>query len=650
MTIPTSFESVKAHLEIVQSDPTTLLNQSLIDKLKAELTENTDRVVPATLLTKISQLLPFVQEDPTPLTSLVIKATNYFTFTDLRSVDPPVNLVAGFQASSPPVNLLALSLLRKAGNVASDAAIVAGDSELVASLVELWLSTSSTAVAQSALEVIRALLEVDLASPLERNEYGNKGDERVGQGLMWRRMFTDRGVYGRLFSLCSLKDDGPGSMRKRDKTIAQGRLMSLLKKAGRLRWDIISRSQIPDIEKQYDSESLLHFAACRMVDKNDVLMHMNLLSFLRGLLKIDAPVLAARTYVQSASTFSSPALDFLISHNLHSTVLDQYLNDVQLDPVDAAYVTIPVTEYVSRYAELYPNHFLQNPQNLLDRILSRLVGAFSVSTHQWPRGSAPSAQLGLLSSLPRVMLVEATKRHLNPILTLPTSPPNNDVFDALARVFRGPSNVKVTDSMQLRSAGQTPTDWGKEAAAARILYFIYLNEHPNVWTEIVEAADILVMQEVALSAISFMRSIIRANWQPSTSGPASSDHTSRFTLPSEGELARLSPATQGFLPSTGLWAVLTPPALTTLLPWLFKPARKHGEFAAGGAADARQTVWKVATAKFSALRAFYTRLSESDDRTEEMEDIMRTVKQLVDGGPLGLLSESSVREVEATGL
>lgn len=648
MTFPTSYESVKSHLELVQRDPSTLLNQPLIDKLKAEITDKTDRVVPATLLTQISQLLPVIQEDPTPLTSLAIKATAYFTFTDLRSVDPPVNLVAGFQTSSPPVNLLALSLLRKAGWVASDAAIVAGDSELVASLVELWLSTPSTGVAQSALDAIRALMEVDLASPLERNESGHKKDEMVGQGLMWRRMFTDKGVYGRLFSLCSLKDDGPGSMQKRDKTIAQGRLMSLIKKTGKLRWDIISRSQIPEIEKQYGTESLLHFAACVMVDQSDVLMHMNLLKFLRGLLKIDAPGLVARTYVQSASTFSSPALDFLISHNLHSAILGQYLNETQLDPVDAAYVIGPVTGYVSRYAELYPNHFLQNPQSLLDRILSRIVGSFSIPSHQWAHGSAPTAQLGLLSSLPRVMLVEATKRHLNPILALPTTPPNNDVFDSLAKILRGPSNSKMTNSMQLSSSGQTPTDWGKEAAAARILYFIYLNEHGDFWTDIVGAADILIMQEVALSAIVFMRTVIKANWQLSA-GATSSDRTSRFNLPSEEELGRLSPATHGFLPSTGLWAVLTPPALGTVLPWLFKPPRKHGEFAAGGAADSRQTVFKVATAKFGALNALYTRLSESDDRSVEMDDIMRTVKQLVDAGPFGLLAPPG-REVEAAGL
>ena len=149
------------------------------------------------------------------------------------------DFVAGFKAPSPPINLLALSLLEKAGQAPSDAAIVAGDSELVASLVELWLSTSSTEVAQAALDTIWALLDIDNESPRE-----NGGDEKVGgQGLVWRRMFTDKDVYGTLLSICSLSDNGPGNLPKRDKTVAQGRLMGLLVRAGRLRWDIISTSQ-----------------------------------------------------------------------------------------------------------------------------------------------------------------------------------------------------------------------------------------------------------------------------------------------------------------------------------------------------------------------------------------------------------------------
>lgn len=650
MAVPSTYEEVSRHLQEVQQDPSVRLNASLFDKLKLELTETTDRKVPAALLTQISQLLPVLQEDPTPVTTLGIKATTYFTFSELRSIDPPINFIAGFQAPSPPINLLALALLRKAGHAPSDAAIVAGDSELVVSLVELWLSTTSTSVAQAALDALWALLEIDLASPLE-NGAGAQDDEPTGgQGLMWRRIFSDKDVYGRLFSLCSLSDDSPGSLPKRERTVAQGRLMGFLVKAGRLRWDLISTSQVPEVEARYRSSSLLQFAAREMVDKADVLMHMTLLNFFHDLLEIDAPGLTSRSYVQSASTFSSPALDFLIAHNVHSSILESYLDESRLDPVDANYLCGPIMTYVAQYAELYPNHLLQNPQSLLERILSRIASSLAISSAQWAHGPTPNGQLNVLSCLPRVLLVEATKHGLNPILALPTSPPSKEAFDALARILHGPPKLEEPQSMELNTAGQTATDWHKEAAAARVLYFIYQNHHATFWTDVVASADILAMKDISLAAISFTKAIVTANWQ-SLSGDVSSSvpGTTRYQLPSEEGLGRLSPSTQGALPASGAWVALTPPALTVLLPYLFKPPRSSAEFAVGGAGDVQNTAWKIATAKYDVLVALYEHLQKVGSDMEGFEDIIRTLAQRVREGPLGNVVQAGT-QVEAIGL
>lgn len=644
MAIPSTFDAVKSHLAAVQEDPSIALDTSLIDRLKLQLVESTDPIVPATLLSQISALLPVLQEDPTPLTTLAIKATTYVNFSDLRSIQPPINLVAGFKAPSPPINLLALSLLTKAGQTSSDAAIVAGDSGLVASLVELWLSTSSPAVAQAALDALWALLEADLASPLEKGEYDHSSyDGRAGQGLMWRRIFTDKDIYGLLFALCSLQDDAPGALSKRQRTIAQGRLICFLVKAGRLRWDIISESHVAEIEAKYQSKSLLHFAACRMIDSNDVLLHMTLLDFYRALLEIDAPGLMARGYVQSASTFSSPALDFLISEKLHSQVLEYYLDESQLDPVNLIYLSGPVMAYVSKYAECYPNHLLQNPTTLLDGIISRISRALAISSTQWAHGDVPTGHLAVLASLPRVSLIEAGKHGSNPLMTIPTSPPNGEALDALAKVFRGPARAHTSDSMDLNTAGHTPTDWQQEAAAARILYFLYLNQHPSFWTDIVAAADILAMKEVALSAINFMHSIVMANWQPLPPSSHAPRASSRYQLPSEESLGQLSPAMSGLLPLSGPWAILTPPALTTLLPYLFKPPRSYAEFVGGGAGDSQNTVWKVATAKHDVLVALHRRLQEIGGQMEGFEDILRTLQQRVKEGPLGPMQAGSTQ-------
>ncbi|KAJ5665064.1 uncharacterized protein N7477_007512 [Penicillium maclennaniae] len=649
MAIPSAFDALKSHLTKVQEDPSTFLDVTLIDRLKVQLLESTDPVVPATLLSQISALLPVLQEDPEPLTTLAIKATNYFSFTDLRAVDPPINLVAGFKAPSPPINLLALSLLAKAGQASSDAAIVAGDSELVAALVELWLSTSSTAVAQAALDALWALLEVDLASPLEKGEYEQTSEDgHAGQGLMWRRLFTDKDVYGILFGLCSLQNGAPGELSKRERTVAQGRLMVFLVKAGRLRWDIISKSHVSEIETEYQSKSLLHFAACRMVDQSDVLMHMTLLGFFRDVLEIDAPGLAARSSVQSTSTFSSPALDFLISENLHSNVLEYYLNESKLDSVDLVYLSGPIMAYMAKYAEAYPNHFLQSSPTVLEGVISRISRALAIPSIQWAHGEVPTGHLTILASLPRVLLIEAGKNGSNPLLSIPTNPPNEDALNTLGRVFHGPARTHVSDSMDLDSSGQTPTDWHHEAAAARMLYFQYLNSHSTFWTDVVAAADLLAMKEVALAALNFIRAIVMAKWQPLPPASHVSHTSSRFQLPSEESLGQLSPAMNGLLPLSGPWAVLTPPALTTLLPYLFKPPRSYSEFVSGGAGDTQSIVWKVATAKYDVLELLSHRLQQIGGQMEGLEDILRTLQQRVDDGPWGPVQPRNA-EIEAVG-
>ena len=648
-SIPVSYEDLRAHLAKVLEDPASPLDLRLIDLTKVELTENTAPDVIATLLKEVSQLLPVLQTDPTPLTELCIKATAHSTFTDIRSIDPPIDLLAGLEAPSSPINLLALSLLGKASKTPSETAMVAGDSELATSLVKRWLSTPSPDVAESALDVICQLLEVDLGRRSSAGECGGGHDERAGQGLMWRRMFTDKRVYGLLFSICSLDDGGPESLSKRDKTVAQGRLLNFLVKAGTLHWCMISRSQIKEIEAKHNSTSLLHYAACNMVDKDDLLMHITLLDFFRDLLAIDAPGLMVRTYIQSQFTFSSPALDFLISMQLHEAILDSYLHDSS-DNLDMIYLKDSVAAYVARYAELYPNHFLQNPQSMLDGILSSIHNSLSISPQQYALDLSPSDQLMVLSSLPRIMLVEATTRQLNPMSLVPTRPGNKAALNALAKIFHGPVIPETADSMQPFSSGQTPTDWGKESAAARILYYLYVNAHADMWRDITQAADVLASPDTALASISFIKDIITANWHESKGELLSSPAGSRFILPSEAELEEnvTSPTVQ--VAPSGIWAVLSQPAFLTVIPYLFKAPRTYGEFVAGGAADSTSIVWRVATAKFDALVALDNRIRDIHDAEgDDLEQIKSRLTRLLNQGPLGGIDRTAT-SVGTTGM
>jgi hypothetical protein len=235
------------------------------------------------------------------------------------------------------------------------------------------------------------------------------------------------------------------------------------------------------------------------------------------------------------------------------------------------------------------------------------------------------------------------------MLNIPTSPPNGEALDVLGKIFHGPARTEMPDAMDLNTSGQTPTDWHHEAAAARMLYFMYLNHNPGFWTDIVATADILVMKDVALSAIAFMKAIVLANWQPLPPASHVTNVSSRFQLPSEEGLGQLSPATSGLLPLSGPWAVLTPPALTTLLPYLFKPPRSYAEFVGGGAGDSHHAVWKVATAKHEVLVAMYNHLRESGGQMEGFEDILRTLRQRVSEGPVGPI-QTPTAQVEAVDL
>ncbi|KAJ5343071.1 hypothetical protein MYU51_016263 [Penicillium brevicompactum] len=648
MGIPSTFEEVKTHLAQVLDSPSTALNIPLIETLKLQLSDSTDPVVPITLLSQIPALLAVLQEDPTPITTLAIQATASFTFTDLQSIEPPINLLAGLQAPSPPVNLLALSLLSKAAQTSSEAAIVAGDSTLVAALVETSLLNASGEVADAASNTLWELLKVDAATNLENEDNGHALEgSHVGQGLLWRRVFTDKDVYGSFFRICSLQTDSALSLSKYQRTQAQARLFVLLVRAAKIRWDIISTSQIPDIETKYRSTSLLHFATNEMVEEKDGLMQNLLLQFYRDLLEIDAPGLVARSHVQSTSTFASPALEFLIEHKVHSKVLTDYLDGSRLDPVDLIYMSRSIVAYVARYAELYPNHLLRSPNSLVDGIISRINRSLAIPALQYSsREGVPSDDLAILASLPRPLLVEAGKHGANPLLAIPTNPANAQVLDVLARIFHGPERTNLSQSMDLNTSGQTPTDWDHEAAAARILYFQYLNQHPNFWDDVVSASEVLVMPDVALSAHTLMRAIATANWQPLTSA-SPHPHASRFQLPSEEELSRVSPANIGLLPSSGAWSILTPPALTTLLPYLFKPPKTYADFVGGGASDAHGVVWKVATAKHDVLVSLLNRLQESDGRPDGFDDIVGALQKRVNEGPWGPVQSSGTQVLTA---
>ncbi len=583
-------------------------------KLLPEAIDESDR---DTLLNQLSGLLPLLQHDPTPVTDLIdrlISPTRY-DFSRVLSITPPVDFVAGLAAPSPPVNTTTLNLLQKAQHRIGDVGIVAGKADVVGALVRLWLCSQDTAVARLAHDVISGLLQAEVES---------HEDTVSTQGKwMWRRMFRDRDIYGSMFSICSLITAGQdGQSSKRDKTVAQARLLDMIL---RIDGDMVRQSQIPEIEKQYgvNEGGLLHFAAIHMVDyRNDVLMHVNLLDFYAMYLSGKQKMLSQRSeQITNPSTQPSNfPLDFLRQHHIHQRALAYYLDSDAQDPVDVSFLYGRSANYLSTWASIYPNDFLE--PRVVEATLGRLLNVLrNVSPGQWAQGRAPKDDLHVVASLPRVVLIPR-RQSPSPLFLIPSKPANPDAFLTLALIFNG----------SLDSASETSNT---ENAVARALYYLYMEQHPEFWRQVVTAAETVALKEVALAALSLMTAVITAHWGLLPSTTSSSDTS--FALPTEHALANKCHAPS--LPATGIEAIMTEPAIGIVIPYLLKPAQTFSNLVGGGRGDVESAAYKVAVAKHETLIQLHEKLKDWVGNHSEAQQMLATVARRVAQGPMGGTSE-----------
>lgn len=285
-------EQLQAHLVQVQNDPATPLNSKLLETCGLFLIPQISAEPSQQLVRHLAQLLPTLQQDPTPASKLLLKLLEPYPFSAVLQFDPPVDFIAGLDVSALPFNHLSLSLLEKATAEASSARRLAASQPAVfLALVRLWLCTEDTGVADKASDVLYGLLNVDLGKPVAGHHGGGASADSIGlEGAVWKRVFRDRDVYGSFFSICSLDfHQHDIALSKNRKTIAQARLMEWLPKVGALDWASISENH-PIAEEQKSlgrgDQSLLHFAAVHMVDyKRDVLMHRSLIGFYADLIR-----------------------------------------------------------------------------------------------------------------------------------------------------------------------------------------------------------------------------------------------------------------------------------------------------------------------------------------------------------------------------
>lgn len=564
---------------------------------------------------QLSELIPNLEQDPSPVTNLIeiLTRPQLYTFSRVLNIKPKVDFVSGLSTSSTPINLITLHLMQKASQNKADAGLAAASIDTMAALFKLWLSTPDTAVAQKALTVISALLHAD-GVQLQT--------EPFHQSLVWRRVFRDRDIYGLIFSICSHTTAGEeGQLSKRNKTVAQARLLDLLLK---IDCELVRNLQIPEIETRYGVKrgGIMEFAAVHMVNyEDDIIMHTTLIDFFADLIL----------------TGSQPALDFLIDHGLHDRTISYYIEPQKHNSLDLVYIYSRSADYLSNYSLNFGAHLIQR-HTVLKSILLRLSAVFDKLSSN-PQVQTKPHDLHVLVSLPLNSLLPQSFVD-SPFLLLHANLGDADILKTLATVFRGSTRQSSFHSPLANNSQQMDTSRSQDNKAARVLYFLYLNRYPNFWKQIVQAAETLALKDVALAAIEVINAVITANWEPLPAESPGSSREDPFALPSEQELAQKCHSEAQPMPSSGILAILSSPAVETLVPYLIRPAQTFNNLV-GGTGDSESAAYKVAVAKYDVLKTFHERvqgLGLGHD-TFQLHDILAPVEARIARGPMGGITE-----------
>ncbi|KAE9976739.1 hypothetical protein BLS_001871 [Venturia inaequalis] len=557
-------ESVQAHLQAVQDDPSTPFDDSLLDTAGYVLLPALSPPQIQSLVLQLYQTLPTLRQDPDPAVRLLTRLLGPIPLSAILSLDPPVDFVQGLDVAAEPFNLLTLSLLEKA-DLASARRLASAYQPLFVALITLWLSTKDEGVADKASKVLLTLLKVDMPGP----------DTVAWDGPVWKRIFRDKDVYEQIFAITSLKSD-KSSLSKNRKTIAQARLMAWLPIVGGLDWTSISLSYHPEIEKSYGlppgKQSLLDYVATFLIDyKGDVLMHRSLMKFYSDLLSVMAP---------TASRGS--ALTFLKTQGHHKRTAMHYIqpDHPSHDSIDKSFLYGPAALYVASWASLYPEDFTTSTE-LAEQVVGKIALALEISPARWAHGYSPAEDLHVLASLPGPYLASLGSR--SPHLTVPSKAANSDALNTLATLFHGPIFL---DSFTFPPKFAPSTDQESELKAAKELYTSYFLLNPSLWKDATSHADIIALKEQALAATNLIKAVVTAPWD-------------------------------------GISTLTNSSARSTVVPWLLAPPKTFSNLV-GGHGDAESAAYVIATARFDVLRAFFARVKNMEgDEYRLMEGAAR---------------------------
>lgn len=324
-----------------------------------------------------------------------------------------------------------------------------------------------------------------------------------------------------------------------------------------------------------------------------------------------------------------------MSHGLHTKSLSFYVDpeNIRHDPLDLQFLYAPSAQYLAVYAEQYPNHFLSS--SLRQRVIARLQQSLDLSPARWAHSDSPKRDLHLLASLPRACLLPETgggqvSWNSSPLALIPSKLTNADALNTLATIFRGPTQqetITYPPSSPMTNQSEPKTD--AEAQAARALYYLYLNYNPTFFADLVKHAETIALEDQALAAVNVMASIIKSHWLP-----LSETATATGSLPTEKDLHAMLPNPPTATPVTGALAVLTPPSLEHSLPYLLRPPQTFSNLV-GGVGDTENSAYKVAMAKFDALKALHERVKDmaQAEPGQGYEEIAETLVKRIAEGP-----------------
>jgi hypothetical protein len=616
---------LSTHLQKVEQEPSTPLDTELLEK--AELLTSTPEYQNQTwketqpLFLQIASLLPQLQQDPSPLTHFIIKLAQPYRFEDIKHVDFEI----GLDLQAVPFHGLLLTLLGKATANSVDAQALANRPTVMSSVVRLWLCTPEAGIATQAEELLTSLLKVSKNEPTLTSS--QEPSHTHGTGPMWRRLFSDRDIaslYYHYTSLKQLKAPPLPLLSKRDKTIAQARLLSWLPRVGKLDWNALVSSHGVDAEREVglkEGQGLLHYVALNMVDtEDDMLMHMTLINFFSELITTvtktphltyvssDLHAEGTEQLTPSRHYDSSLSLDFVKEEGIHKGIVDFHTSDTP--GVEHSFLSSRTAQYISDYASTYPENFEKSSDmQTIRTYVHRNIRKCEAST------------LNIIASMPRSTLIPRRGSSLAwddcVILDMPITRTNPDALKTLATVFHGPPKEELTFP-KFESVGSDPKRRESESSYARLLTALFYSKKPNMFSDITSHIETIAMKENAFAALALIRALVTSSW--------STEAIPDLELANDPIYARLSS-----FPRSGVDLLLDPSISGGVLPSLLKPATTYSNLV-GGLGDAENAAYQVAMAKFDVLKTLGRKLEEEGGR----QDVLAMVRRRVAEGPWGV--------------